>query len=88
MENEKTLSQLKVIANVSMRLTDLFEDWLAENIGEDILAEYEDGFTVEQVATDLNEAIKKWATEKSNLEALTELVTEYADEYLHEDDDF
>ena len=66
-------------------LTDFFEEYLAENIGEEILAQYHEGFTVDQVAHDLFEGIKEWANDKNNPQALVELVEECADEYLSED---
>lgn len=74
--------QQRVKAIINERLTSLFEDYLSENIGEDILSAYYEGFTVAQVAIDLNEAIQNWANNEYKLEALVERVEVYADDYL------
>lgn len=86
-EQSQSIESKKVSSVVSERLTDDFEIYLAENIDE-ILTCYPDGFTVAQVATDLLAAIKKWANDDTNLEALTLWVEDCADEYLSGEDEF
>ena len=85
---EQTIESKRVISTVCDRLSSLFEDYLAENIGGDILSCYYEGFTIAQVADDLNEAIKEWANDENNLQSLTEMVETYADDYLDEPEEY
>lgn len=77
-----SIESKRVASTIRERLTDLLKDYLEENIGEEILSCYYEGFTVDQVARDLNTAIKAWANEDSNIQALTELVVDCADDYI------
>lgn len=81
MGTDLTTARKRVIFIMQTQLSDMLEDYLAENIGEDVLSAYHDGFTVSEVATDLSEAIKQWANGYT-IEALTELVADCADNYL------
>lgn len=83
-----TIESKRVSSTICDRLTDLFKDYLSENIGEEILSCYYEGFTVNQVVADLDAAIKQWANDKDNVQALTELVEEYADDYLDSPEDY
>lgn len=82
------MSNQRVASIICNRLTDLLEDYLSGDIGEDILAECPDGFIIEQVATDIEAGLKAWAaSDATGHEALVSLVTECADEYLDDLDD-
>lgn len=82
----ETTAKERVISLVGGRLTDSFKEYLAENLPSDILAEYYDGFSVDQVATDISEGIRKWA-DGYTVERLGELVIEYVDDYLDDESD-
>lgn len=69
------------------RLTNLFEDWLGEQIGEDILAEYDNGFLVTQITSDIDEALNQWVVKMREPETLKNLVYDCCEEYLEDDEE-
>lgn len=69
---------------VSHQLASMLEDWLAENI-EDVLTCYPDGFLVDNVITDVGDAVRWWAAANMGDATLRNMIEPCLEPYLDDD---
>lgn len=74
----------KVKSMIWGALSEMFKDYLSENIGDDILACYDgERWELDIVVADIDEAVRSWANE---LEGLKEFVEECVEPFTDDDD--